>query len=58
MSGNYTLYAQKMAELKAARRAAAHPLRKDLVEQLEDLLKTVSWCERVWSIEDRIEKSS
>ncbi len=53
MSDNYNRYAQKMAELKAERAAAAHPLR----EALEELLTTVTWCETIWAIEDRIEKS-
>jgi hypothetical protein len=53
MSDNYHLYAQKMAELKAERAAAPHPLR----EALEELLMCVKWCETIWAIEDRIEKS-
>lgn len=53
MSENYRLYAQKIAEQRASRRTAAHPLRREL----EDLLRAVEWCEKVWAIEDRIEKS-
>jgi hypothetical protein len=53
MSDNYTRYAQKMAELKAERAVAPHPLRK----ALEELLMTVKWCETIWAIEDRIENS-
>jgi hypothetical protein len=53
MSDNYRRYAQKMAELKAERGAAPHPLR----ERLEELLLVVKRCENIWAIEDRIEKS-
>ncbi len=53
MSDNYHLYAQKMAELKAERAGAPPPL----CEALEELLMTVKWCETIWAIEDRIEKS-
>ncbi len=53
MSDNYKHYVQKMAELKARRATASRPLR----QQLEELLMAVMWCETVWSIEDRIEKS-
>ncbi len=53
MSDNYKSYAQKMAQLKAERAAAPHPLR----EALEELLMSVKWCETIWAIEDRIEKS-
>jgi hypothetical protein len=53
MSDNYKRYVQKMAELLHQRAAASLPLRR----QLEELLLAVRWCETVWSIEDRIEKS-
>jgi hypothetical protein len=53
MSDNYNRYPQKMAELKAERAAGPHPLR----EALEELLMSVKWCETIWAIEDRIEKS-
>jgi hypothetical protein len=43
MSENYKLYAQKMAELKAAR-LAARPMRR----QLEELLEFVRQCEAAW----------
>jgi hypothetical protein len=53
MSENDRRYPQKMAELKAARGVAPHPLRA----QVDELLMTVSSCERIWSVEDRIERS-
>ena len=43
MSGNYRLYPEKMAELRA-RRAASRPLRS----QLEELLLVVWRCEAQW----------
>jgi hypothetical protein len=43
MSENYRLYAQKMAELQAAR-LANRPLRR----QLEELLEFVHQCEAAW----------
>lgn len=43
MSENYTLYAKKMAELRAAR-IANRPLR----HQLEELLQFVLECEAAW----------
>jgi predicted membrane chloride channel (bestrophin family) len=53
MSDNYRFYVQKQEANQAARRVVAHPLRR----QLEELLNVVQHCERIWSIEDRIEKS-
>jgi hypothetical protein len=53
LSDNYKRYVQRMAELKAERAVASGPLR----QQLEELLMAVRWCENVWAIEDRIEKS-
>lgn len=43
MSENYRLYAQKMAELRAAR-LASRPLRC----QLEELMDFVRKCEAAW----------
>ena len=57
MSDNYRLYPQKMSEQKAARDATSQPLRDQLRDQLEELYEVVSWCERIWKIEDRIERS-
>jgi hypothetical protein len=52
MSDNYRLYAQKVAEARSQRRSDGGPLR----EQLHELLETVRWCERIWTIEDRIDR--
>jgi hypothetical protein len=57
MSENWSLYTQKMREQKAARAAESQPLRDQLRDQLEELFEAVRWCERIWSIEDRIERS-
>ena len=53
MSDNYRFYAQKQEANRAARRVTVHPL----PPQLEELLNVVRQCERIWSIEERIEKS-
>ncbi len=53
MSNNYRFYVQKEAAARAARHAAAHPLR----DQLAELMSVVRRCERVWALEERIEKS-
>lgn len=53
MSENYRLYAEKEAAKRAARIVERHPLRP----QLEELLHVVRRCERMWAIEERVEKS-
>ena len=53
MSDNYRQYPEKMREQKAARASASQPLH----DQLEELFETIRWCERIWAIEERIEKS-
>ena len=53
MSENYRLYAEKEAAKRAARMVESHPLRP----QLEELLLVVRRCERMWEIEERVEKS-
>lgn len=53
MSENYRLYAEKEAAKRAARLVEAHPLRP----QLEELIRVVRRCERMWAIEERVEKS-
>lgn len=53
MSDNYRLYAEKEAAKRAARLVEAHPLRL----QLEELIRVVRRCERMWAIEERVEKS-
>jgi len=55
MSDNFRQYPEKMREQKAARASA--PASQPLRDQLEELFETVRWCERIWAIEDRIEKS-
>ena len=47
MSDNYTLYVQKMAELRAAREAD-----RPLHLQLEALFQVVRECEARWAVED------
>jgi hypothetical protein len=51
MSDNYTLYAQKMAELRVAREAN-RPLRS----QLEALFQVIRECEARWALEDRVDR--
>ena len=53
MSENYRLYAEKEAAKRAARMVESHPLRP----QLEELFRVVRRCERLWAIEERIERS-
>jgi hypothetical protein len=48
MSDNYTLYAQKVAELRATREAN-RPLRR----QLEVLFQVVRECEARWALDER-----
>jgi len=52
MSGNWRLYAPKMAELRRAREQGSTGLRG----QLAEILATVKRCEAMWALEDRIEK--
>jgi hypothetical protein len=54
MSDNYRLYAEKATEARSRRRDGDGTLRK----QLRELLDTVRWCERIWAIEDRIDRES
>jgi hypothetical protein len=51
MSENYRFYTEKLAETRARRRTDG-PLR----EQLDELFDLVRWCERIWAIEDRIDR--
>ena len=51
MSDNYTLYAQKMAELRAAREAS-----RSLPSQLEALFHVIRRCEARWQLEDRVDR--
>lgn len=47
MSDNYTLYVQKMADLRAAREA-----NRPLHHQLEALFQVVRECEARWPLEE------
>jgi hypothetical protein len=51
MSDNYTLYVQKMAELRATREA-----NRPLHGQLEALFQVVRQCEARWAVEDRADR--
>jgi hypothetical protein len=51
MSDNYTMYAQKMAELRAAREAS-----RPLGSQLETLFQVIRECEARWALEDRVDR--
>ena len=53
MSDNYRFYRQKTSDSRSRRRGDP-PLSK----QLQDLFDTVRWCERIWAIEDRIDRES
>ncbi len=55
MSDNYRLYQQKVAEARSRRRdAGCAPLSK----QLQEIFDTVRWCERIWAIEERIDRET
>ena len=51
MSENCRYYREKIEAKRQAK--ATGPLS----EQLAELLAVVAWCERVWTVEDRIERS-
>jgi hypothetical protein len=51
MSDNYTLYVQKMAELRATREA-----NRPLHSQLEALFQVIRECEARWALEDRVDR--
>ena len=53
MSENYRYYRDRMEEARRARGGSSERLR----EQLWDLMRVVSRCERVWALEERIERS-
>jgi len=53
VSENDRLYRQKVTEMRARRRTDV-PLGK----QLQELFGTVRWCERIWAIEERIDRES
>ena len=51
MSENYRFYTEKTEARRRARGAGA------LRAQLGELMAVVARCERIWAIEDRIERS-
>jgi hypothetical protein len=53
MSDNYRFYRQKATESRSRRRTEG-----PLAKQLQELFDTVRWCERIWAIEDRIDRDS
>ena len=53
MSENYKLYPRKVSDSRY-RRQTHGPLAK----QLQELFDTVRWCERIWAIEERIDRES
>jgi hypothetical protein len=53
MSDNYRFYQQKATEVRSRRRPDG-----SLSKQLQELLDTVRWCERIWAIEERIDRES
>ena len=55
MSDNYRLYQQKLAEARSRRRGSRSGA---LDKQLQDIFDTVRWCERIWAIEERIDRES
>jgi len=55
MSDNYRLYQQKMAEARSRKRDAGGA---SLSKQLQEIFDTVRWCERIWAIEERIERET
>ena len=55
MSDNYRLYQKKMAEARSRRGGAGSAT---LNEQLQEILDTVRWCERIWAIAERIDRES
>ena len=52
MSLNYILYAEKMLEIRAARR-----LGRPLQSQLEELFRYVKKCERSWRLDEAVDQT-
>jgi hypothetical protein len=52
MSNNYRYYAEKTRRPPSSARQAT-----SLRHQLDDLFRVVVRCERMWALEDRIERS-
>ena len=55
MSDNYRLYQQKVAEARSRRHDAVGG---SLSKQLQEIFETVRWCERIWAIEERIDRET
>ena len=55
MSDNYRLYPQKVAEARSRRRDVSSGA---LSRQLREIFDTVRWCERIWAIEERIDRET
>lgn len=53
MSENYRFYVQKMIEGRVTRPLIRPSLRRDL----DELFEVVERCEKIWAIEERIERS-
>ena len=53
MSDNYRLYPQKQAEARTRRQTDG-----SLSKQVQELFDTIRWCERIWAIEERIDRES
>jgi hypothetical protein len=52
MSENYTLYVQKMADLRASREA-----NRPLHREVEALFQLIRECEARWALEDRVDRA-
>lgn len=50
MSDNYRFYSQRIAASRSRARSGS------LAGQLRDILETVRWCERMWALEDRLDR--
>lgn len=55
MSDNYRRYQQKVAEARTRRRDEDQGA---LSKQLQEIFDTVRWCERIWAIEERIDRET
>ena len=55
MSDNYRLYQRKVEEARSRRRDASS---ETLSRQLQEIFDTVRWCERIWAIEERIDRDT
>jgi hypothetical protein len=51
MSENSRFYPEKMKERKVR-----HEISEELGRQLEEIFSLIQYCERIWALEERIEK--